>query len=741
MKKTFFAILFALIALLSFSQQTGYKVRYPFWILNANFNLQSGTDTNQVISGEDTLQFFMDEAGNFHFRSKYPVMFERGVQTDTVYMDYFLIDSLKQSTDSMLLTIDASGHPHWVHKDSVGSNFEGYWTLNENVLESTDQADTLKTATWMQVQGRIGINTGSTDHIYYPLTVGSGNSFTPGTIYLFGGCAPGVDTSGLQISGGYPEDDTDSAYFTHWGNGYRFTVNGNDEAFLFGAEKATFKEPVYMPSTVLGGDSIYELRKNGDTIFFNGEQFVCNTVQPWLKNGDEIYYNDGNVGIGTDSPDEKLHIEGQIQFDTTLLGNGGRLIFIPSKNSFVLGRYSSYTSGNYSSCLGWTPTINGDYCYGIGYRIGGLFGNNNGFFGYQAGNSPGTGQGNTLFNVQGSNFNGADYNFIWSTVSSWGSLTTGDHNTGGGFRVAQTETTGSHDFYVGYDVARYSLGADYNIGQMRGSLMNIQSDYHVALGYYTLSLLTANDAQVAISKEALRYGIGANCVAIGEGSGKGSDVTGSDFDNFTGVGDLSGNKLTDGADDNTFLGAGAGALATTAYDCLFAGSGAGAQHTTGSGCVYLGPNAGGQYTTENNKLAIDNSNTIDPLIEGDFSTNDVIINGDLLVTGNSGDITPGIFSDVDTEDRHLAIDVTGLSVIKINTSADNDTITGFTNGKSGQILYIFKSTSANSLIIEHQDAAATDEKIVLKSAADITITGYGGLVLINNGDYWFEIKY
>ena len=35
-------------------------------------------------------------------------------------------------------------------------------------------------------------------------------------------------------------------------------------------------------------------------------------IAKWKLNGVNAYYNDGNVGIGTDNPDDKLHIVGNI---------------------------------------------------------------------------------------------------------------------------------------------------------------------------------------------------------------------------------------------------------------------------------------------------------------------------------------------------------------------------------------------------------------------------------------------
>ncbi|MFC1550221.1 hypothetical protein ACFL46_02905, partial [Candidatus Neomarinimicrobiota bacterium] len=84
---------------------------------------------------------------------------------------------------------------------------------------------------------------------------------------------------------------------------------------------------------------------------------------------------------------------------------------------------------------------------------------------------------------------------------------------------------------------------------------------------------------------------------------------------------------------NTFTGSLAGATTTTGDRNSFYGRRAGQDNITGSGNVFLGYSAG-RYETGSNLLYIDNYSSSSPLIWGDFSTDDVIINGDLKVTGS-----------------------------------------------------------------------------------------------------------
>lgn len=92
---------------------------------------------------------------------------------------------------------------------------------------------------------------------------------------------------------------------------------------------------------------------------------------------------------------------------------------------------------------------------------------------------------------------------------------------------------------------------------------------------------------------------------------------------------------------NTALGFGAGFHTTVGSNNTFVGYNAGRNNITGTGNVFVGYQAGLSETGDN-KLYIDNSNTTNPLIYGDFDANELTVNGRFNVPGGKvrfGDLT------------------------------------------------------------------------------------------------------
>lgn len=86
------------------------------------------------------------------------------------------------------------------------------------------------------------------------------------------------------------------------------------------------------------------------------------------------------------------------------------------------------------------------------------------------------------------------------------------------------------------------------------------------------------------------------------------------------------------------------------------------------------------------------------------------------------------------------VNVAEISKLMIDTSSGNMQIKGFTGGKEGQILYVYKKVPTNSLTIIFNDATAT-QKILLKGSTNYVNTNdYGGITLSFDDGVWREVS-
>jgi len=116
------------------------------------------------------------------------------------------------------------------------------------------------------------------------------------------------------------------------------------------------------------------------------------------------------------------------------------------------------------------------------------------------------------------------------------------------------------------------------------------------------------------------------------GNEAGATGAGLSYHGNTLVGGSAGVALTGttGSSDNVMIGALSGLSSTSGARNVYIGSESGSS-ATGDDCVFIGYQAGANETGDD-KLYIDNSNTSTPLIEGDFNTNHLAINGSLEAT-------------------------------------------------------------------------------------------------------------
>ena len=165
----------------------------------------------------------------------------------------------------------------------------------------------------------------------------------------------------------------------------------------------------------------------------------------------------------------------------------------------------------------------------------------------------------------------------------------GANNTSVGIRAGQDLTTGGNNTILGYEAGKSLTTGPQNviIGQNAGE-----------------DLTTAQDN-----------------VLVGSGAGKNA----TNFINSAMFGNFSGFNTT--GNNNTFIGHRAGFFHTTGSNNVIIGTNSGSDVlSTDTGCVLIGTNVGGS-TVGDNRLMIDNSNTNEPLIDGDFSGDTLQVNG------------------------------------------------------------------------------------------------------------------
>ncbi|NOR45431.1 MAG: hypothetical protein GQ534_07575 [Candidatus Delongbacteria bacterium] len=268
--------------------------------------------------------------------------------------------------------------------------------------------------------------------------------------------------------------------------------------------------------------------------------------------------------------------------DNTAIGNNCLSSNTEGINNIAVG----------SSALQYTTTGDKNTAVGAGSLRNNITGNYNAALGNLAGYNA-TGSSNAFIgNYAGFNATGSSSAFIGYYA---GYDATGSSNIAIGYEAGY-ETTGINDVFIGYRAGRYNTTASYTTGIGSWALYhNTTGIDNTAIGNNCLSSNTEGFRNIATGSSALQY------------------TTTGDQNTANGAAALRTNII---GSNNTALG-------------CFAG-----YSTTGSGNVFLGANAG-YSETGSNKLYIDNSNTATPLINGDFSTNYLGINGLLSVNANN----------------------------------------------------------------------------------------------------------
>lgn len=185
---------------------------------------------------------------------------------------------------------------------------------------------------------------------------------------------------------------------------------------------------------------------------------------------------------------------------------------------------------------------------------------------------------------------------------------------------------GTGNYFIGDNAGGFLSNGTYNIFFGESSGIYISSgDYNTSVGYSSGGAINTGSHNTLFGSLAgFSIQSGSDNTLIGSEAGRSfSTATGN-----TVIGRSAGNGAT--GNNNTYIGEGAGKYSSSGQHNVYIGSGAGL-NASGSDNILIGYQAG-YSATGSNKLYIENSNGETPLIGGDFSADEVTINGSLEVT-------------------------------------------------------------------------------------------------------------
>ena len=240
--------------------------------------------------------------------------------------------------------------------------------------------------------------------------------------------------------------------------------------------------------------------------------------------------------------------------------------------------------------------------YNTSVGVFSLYSNINGHYnsalGYETMKTNSTGESNVAIGARALYSNAVKSNLVAIGDSALYNNGTGanalqaKYNVAVGSKALYANTTGKNNTAIGYNALKTNTSADGNTAMGQLALHeNLAGAYNTAIGTQTLNKNNTGEWNVAIGSNAMNSNLsGSKNVAFGTLA-------------------LASNYL---GNNNTAIGNEAG------------------NSSIGSGNIFIG-NRAGYNETDSNKLYISNSDTINPLVYGNFEDNHLRINGRLQI--------------------------------------------------------------------------------------------------------------
>ncbi|MBB5282942.1 hypothetical protein HNQ92_001068 [Rhabdobacter roseus] len=227
----------------------------------------------------------------------------------------------------------------------------------------------------------------------------------------------------------------------------------------------------------------------------------------WNASGSHINYLPGNVGIGTATPLQRLHVNGDINVST---GSGLRInnvpfLRAPGSNNTILGTNAgiNFSTGTHNVFIG--NDAGGGFTPGTGNT-----GIRNIFIGAQAGYSNTTGNSNISIGFAAGHANQTGSLNV-NIGTSAGQYATGSYNFFAGNSAGQY-ATGSYNFYLGHDSGKGTSSTPNN-GQV-----------NVFIGYRAGQVNNGSNNILLGSQAGLNNSSGFRNVFLGSNSGLGNET-------------------------------------------------------------------------------------------------------------------------------------------------------------------------------------------------------------------------